>query len=126
VRRFADLVSYFAAYNSGGDRLEAAEIGWIQDYPAGSSFIAGLFSCNRNPYFCDHAFERRMQRALAVQVRDPRRANGLWGRLEREIIDRAIAIPLVNPKDIDFVSKRVGNYQRHPVLGVLISQFWVR
>jgi hypothetical protein len=26
----------------------------------------------------------------------------------------------------DFVSKRVGNYQRHPLFGMLISQIWVR
>lgn len=126
VRRFPDIPTYFAAYNSGGDRLEAAEISWIQDYPAASSFIASLFSCSRNQYVCDHAFERRMQGALAVQARDPRGANELWARLDREIIDRAIAVPLVNPNDVDFVSRRVGNYQRHRVFGTLISQLWVR
>jgi hypothetical protein len=44
----------------------------------------------------------------------------------REAACMTFAIPLVNPKDVVFVSKRVGNYQRHPVLGTLISQLWVR
>jgi hypothetical protein len=50
----------------------------------------------------------------------------LHARLERELVERAIAIPLVNLKLVAFVSKRVGNFQQHPVLGTLISQLWVR
>ena len=67
-----------------------------------------------------------MQRALAVQARDQHAANELWARLERELVHRGIVVPLVNPKQIDLVSRRVGNYQRHPLLGILISQLWVR
>ena len=51
---------------------------------------------------------------------------GEWARLERELVEQAIAIPLVNPKEVTLLSKRVGNFQRHPVLGTLISQLWVR
>jgi hypothetical protein len=29
-------------------------------------------------------------------------------------------------KAVDFVSKRLGNYQRHPEFGLLIDQVWVR
>ncbi len=50
----------------------------------------------------------------------------LWAHLERELVDRAIVIPFMNPREVVFVSKRVGNYQRHPVFGTLISQLWVR
>lgn len=49
-----------------------------------------------------------------------------WGRLERELVESAIAVPLVDSKKVAFVSKRVGNFQQHPVLGTLISQLWVR
>jgi peptide/nickel transport system substrate-binding protein len=35
-------------------------------------------------------------------------------------------LPLVTPKLIDFVSRRVGNYQYSPVWGMLIDQLWVR
>ena len=34
-------------------------------------------------------------------------------------------MPFVTPTAIDFVSKRVGNFQRHPFYGTLISQLWV-
>ena len=56
----------------------------------------------------------------------PQAANEAWTRLDRELVDQAIVIPVLNGKAVDFVSKRVGNYQRHPVFGMLISQLWVR
>lgn len=124
VRRYPDFGAYFGAYGSVADSVELAFNGWIQDYPAPSNFIQGLFACN--PYFCDRAFETRTRRLRALQAREPQVATQQWGRVERELVEHAIAIPLVNPKDVAFVSKRVGNFQRHPVLGTLISQLWVR
>jgi YVTN family beta-propeller protein len=124
VRTYPDFGAYFGAYGSVADSAELAFNGWIQDYPAPSNFIRGVFACN--PYFCDRAFERRTQRLLAAQAREPQAATEQWARLERELVERAIAIPLVNPKEVAFVSKRVGNFQQHPVLGTLISQLWVR
>jgi YVTN family beta-propeller protein len=124
LKTYPDFGAYFGAYGSVADSAELAFNGWIQDYPAPSNFMRGVFACN--PYFCERAFESRSQRVLAVQARDRRLATEQWARLERELIERAIVIPLVNPKDVAFVSKRVGNFQRHPVFGTLISQLWVR
>jgi YVTN family beta-propeller protein len=124
LKTYPDFGAYFDAYYSGADSLELAFNGWFQDYPAPSNFIKGVFACN--PYFCDRAFEARMRRLLALQAREPQTASGEWARLERELVERAVAIPLVNPKEVTFVSKRVGNFQRHPVLGTLIGQLWVR
>jgi YVTN family beta-propeller protein len=124
LRTYSDFGAYFGAYGAAAGSVEVALNGWIQDYPAPSNFIRGVFACN--PYFCDRAFETRTRRLLALQAREPQVATEQWGRLERELVERAIAIPLVNPKDVTFVSKRVGNFQRHPVLGTLISQLWVR
>jgi YihY family inner membrane protein len=100
-RTYPGFGAHFA-YGSVADSAELAFNGWIQDYPAPSNFIRGLFACN--PYFCDRATERRMRRALAVQARDPQAAIEQWARLERELVERAIAIPLVNPKEVVFVS----------------------
>jgi peptide/nickel transport system substrate-binding protein len=124
LRTYPDFGAYFGAYHSVADSAELAFNGWIQDYPAPSNFIRGLFACN--PYFCDRALATRMRRLLALQAREPQAATEQWARLERELVERAIAIPLVNPKQVAFVSKRVGNFQQHPVLGTLISQLWVR
>jgi hypothetical protein len=35
-------------------------------------------------------------------------------------------VNLVTPSITDFVSRRVGNYQYNPQLGVLLDQLWVR
>ena len=32
----------------------------------------------------------------------------------------------MTPKTTDIVSKRVGNYQYHPVWGVLLDELWLR
>jgi peptide/nickel transport system substrate-binding protein len=121
---YSDYGDYFGAYASAAERVELAFIGWVSDYPAPSNFLRGLYACN--PYFCDRAVEQRIREIVALQARDPQAAGEQWARLERELVGRAIAIPLINPKDVVFVSKRVGNFQRHPVFGTLISQLWVR
>ena len=121
---YPDFGAYFADYGSVADSVELAFYGWIQDYPAPSNFIKGVFSCN--PYFCDRALETRTRRLYALQAREPQVADEQWARLERELVERSIAIPLVNPKEVVFLSRRVGNFQQHPVLGTVISQLWVR
>jgi hypothetical protein len=35
-------------------------------------------------------------------------------------------VPLIASKDVNFLSKRVGNYQWSPAMGLLIDQLWVR
>ena len=35
-------------------------------------------------------------------------------------------VPTYNPRIVDFVSARVGNYQYHPQWGVLLDQLWVK
>jgi peptide/nickel transport system substrate-binding protein len=66
-----------------------------------------------------------MRRALTVEATDPRHAAVLWYRIDRAVTDRAVWLPLVNPRVIDFVSARVRNYQYHPYWGFLASQAWV-
>jgi hypothetical protein len=31
-----------------------------------------------------------------------------------------------NPRNVDLVSKRVGNFQHHPLFGVLLDKLWVK
>jgi peptide/nickel transport system substrate-binding protein len=115
--------------STGARRFEAAVAGWFTDYPAPSDFMIGILTCSAGNvvgYFCDPALDRNLRETAQLQSRDPRAANEVWARLEREVIDRAIIVPVITPNATDFVSKRVGNYQRHPVFGMLISQVWVR
>ena len=49
-----------------------------------------------------------------------------WKALDRSATDRAFFVLFFNPKAIDFVSKRLENYQHHPEFGLLIDQVWLR
>jgi peptide/nickel transport system substrate-binding protein len=109
--------------------------GWGADFPSASEFIQLKLSCsefhperehNSNPGFCDPAIDRQINRALALQVSRPTEANALWARIDHELVDRGVWLPLVTPRTTDLVSKRVGNYQFHPLWSVLIDQLWVR
>jgi hypothetical protein len=37
-------------------------------------------------------------------------------------MDQAIWVSTYTPRNTDLVSKRVGNYQHHPLFGVLLDQ----
>jgi peptide/nickel transport system substrate-binding protein len=115
-------------------RIQAGVLSWQADFPAASNFIAFFFRCpiqasgaNTNPsQFCDPAIDRQIERALGLEGTDPATAASLWSRLDREIVDRAPMVPLLSPKQVDFLSSRVGNYQYNPQWGVLLDQLWVR
>jgi YVTN family beta-propeller protein len=128
--------AYFAVV---GDSRTKAQIGtneWIADYPAASGFFSPVLTCAsflpNNPanandaQFCDPRIDGQIERALAEQATNPDAARGLWESIDRQTVDQAPWVPLVNPKAVDVFSKRVGNYQYSPPLGVLIDQLWVR
>ena len=73
--------------------------------------------------FCDRRLESRIEAALAA--RGPR-ADALWRGVYRDLEAAAPAIPLVNRRAITLVSKRVGNYQQHPLWTTLLEQLWIR
>jgi ABC-type transport system substrate-binding protein len=55
-----------------------------------------------------------MSRASVLQTFDATRASGVWAEVDRALVERAAAIPLVDRNMVVLVSKRVGNYQFHP------------
>lgn len=126
---------FVTAFNS---RMKA-QIGtfiWISDYPAASGFFTPLFTCasflpaspnNRNAAaFCEPRIDRQIANATAEQVANPDAARRVWERIDSQIVDEAPLVPLVNPKAIEVLAKRVGNYQYSPQYGVLVDQLWVR
>ncbi|MBD0347713.1 MAG: hypothetical protein ICV59_01050 [Thermoleophilia bacterium] len=126
VHRRSDPEGYFGEFYSGGARYDAATTAWAQDYPAPGNFLEGIVGCVQNPYSCDRAIDRRIRADRALQARDPQAAVNAWAALDRELARRAGAIGAINLRAMDFVSRRVGNYQHHPVFGMLLSQVWVR
>ena len=67
-----------------------------------------------------------MARAAAAQVQDPAAATVLWQQVEQAILAQAPVVPTYNRRNVDFVSKRVGNYQYNPQWGLLLDQAWVK
>ena len=59
------------------------------------------------------------------RARGPR-ADALWRDVYRDLETAAPAVPLVNRRTVTLLSKRVGNYQHHPVWTTLLEQLWVR
>jgi peptide/nickel transport system substrate-binding protein len=114
----------FYGHNGGGD-------------PSPANFLVDLFSCaaflpdsfynNNAGEFCNPSIDRQMRKAQAEQTSDPVGARALWQRVDREVTDAAPWVPLIATKDVNFLSKRVGNYQFSPDgMGLLIDQLWVR
>jgi peptide/nickel transport system substrate-binding protein len=106
--------------------------GWGGDYPAASTYLAAIASCDRNvgsfnlSRYCDEEVDSQIKAALVQQVTDRGSANDAWGRIDREVVDAAAVIPFGINLRQDFVSRRVGNALVHPITGPLIAQMWVQ
>jgi peptide/nickel transport system substrate-binding protein len=103
--------------------------GLAAGYPSPATFLVTLFSCPApdSSQFCSPGIDRRMRRAEAEQQSDPTGSRALGQQIDREITDASPWVPLLATKDVNFLSKRVGNYQFSPAgMGLLIDQLWVR
>jgi peptide/nickel transport system substrate-binding protein len=109
---------------------------WYQDYPAASDFLYILFGCESfHPGsdssiniagFCNKKINARMHAALRLAVEDEDAANAQWAQIDRLVTDQAPMATLFNPKHVDFVSKRVGNFTFSKQFYWLVSQSWVK
>jgi peptide/nickel transport system substrate-binding protein len=104
---------------------------WGSDYPAASNFINGWFTCDAalrpSSGFCDPRIDAKIERATQMQLDDPAQAGKLWAEIDREIVDQAPHMWLLNLIRVEFVSERVGNYQYSKQWGgALLDQMWVR
>jgi len=131
TRRVSNEVYYNPAKGplNPRSRVQAGLFSWFADYPAASNYLGTFFSCHAPSNwskFCDRRIEAQIQRAFKLQAADPYLANRLWARIDHEIVDQAPVVPLFTLKQVDIVSRRVGNYQFHPQWGVLLGQLWVR
>jgi peptide/nickel transport system substrate-binding protein len=110
-------------------RTDALLLAWAKDFSAASDFILPLFTCDGGANyvrFCDRTIDAQARRAASGQASDAAAANALWAKIDRELVDRAVAVPLCLRESATVVSKRVGNYQFNPQWGPLLDQLWVR
>ena len=76
--------------------------------------------------FCDKDIDAKMKEAFALGVTDPAAANKIWADIDKMVTDNAPAAPLFTPKHIDFVSKRLGNFQFNAQFYWMVTQSWVQ
>jgi peptide/nickel transport system substrate-binding protein len=105
--------------------------GWFADFPGPSQFFNPLLICGAsrsdNPAgFCSRKVDRDIKQASALELTDPSESVARWSRIDRNVMQQAPWVPYANGGQIDFVSRRVGNYQYHLQWGPLFDQMWVR
>jgi peptide/nickel transport system substrate-binding protein len=132
VRWFPD---FYTTHTYTADSRVGAQIGisgWLADYGAPSTFALPYLCRSFVPRstqnvndgeFCDPRIDALNDQALAARGAD---AEQLWREVYRRLDHAAPGIPLVNRRSMALVSKRVGNYQHHPMFGPLLDQLWVR
>ncbi len=126
----------FIQNSDNNGKWQVAWSAWYQDYPAPSDFLNVLLGCgsihpgsDASPNiaeFCDKSIQAKMDQALAIGGTDPTAANKLWAEVDHEVTDAAPWVDLFNPKQIDFLSKRVQGYQWNPQWYILIDQLWIQ
>jgi peptide/nickel transport system substrate-binding protein len=134
VKIFPDITAFFDALAKAppSGLPQAAINGWFADYPAASNFFS-LISCStvddpsvKVSGICSRELDAKIKHASVVQAQDQDAAAKLWAEVDREATNLAPVVPTYTPRNVDLVSTRVGNYQHHPLFGVLLDQLWVR
>ena len=135
LRVFASPDAYFNSLAHSPLGFQAALNGWNADYPSAFEIVHPLLTCatyqpraldyTNLAGFCDKGIDDEIARASALQTSKPGAAAVLWSKIDRDVVDAAPWAPFGNAEAIDFVSRRVGNYQYNPQWGVLLDQMWV-
>ena len=118
--------AYIATIVDPTTRPQSGIMGWFWGtYGAGIDVLRCGHSSNF-ARFCDREIDRKAARALDLFATDPEGAARMWAQVDRELVDQAPWVPLFTPRWPILTSKRVGNWQYHPYLYVLLDQLWVR
>jgi len=82
---------------------------------------------NSNPgLYCNRGLDARIREATSAQLTQPSSGSVQWAGIDREATQDAAWLALFTQGGVELVSKRVQNYQHHPVYGILLDQLWVR
>jgi peptide/nickel transport system substrate-binding protein len=118
------------------NHVQFAYSSWYQDYPAASDFLNILLGCgsfhpgsNSSPNiaeFCDKGIQAQMDKAGKVGITDPEAGNKIWAQVDKKVTDQAPWVAMMNPKYLDFLSKRVKGYQFSPQWYFLLDQASVK
>jgi YVTN family beta-propeller protein len=124
----------FPLANDPSRRVQASVTGWVADYPSASGFLFNLFDCRSfrpnskdNTNFSEFC-EPRSQAAMERAAREPDvgAAGRLWSAADRRLTDAAPVVPLITQRKMTILSRRVQNFQHHPLWGALLDQLSIR
>jgi peptide/nickel transport system substrate-binding protein len=109
---------------------------WYQDYPAASDFLNVLLTCGAiHPGsdnsiniagYCDKQYDANVQAVLKTAITDPAKANQDWAAIDKQATDASVWATMFTPKQLDFVSKRLGNYTFSDQFHLLYDKVWVQ
>jgi peptide/nickel transport system substrate-binding protein len=66
-----------------------------------------------------------MTEASLLELSHPTKAAAIWMSIDRQLTDDAVWVPTVSEREVDFVSRRLHNYEYNPVWGFLADQSWL-
>jgi len=128
--------AYFARIGDSSKRAQIGVFGWILDIPEASNMFGPTLTCDsfvpKGPFnanvaeFCSPRLDRQIRDAQRLGATDPPRANELWARIDRQVVNEAPWVPFATPSGLILVSTRAGNVQYNPMLGPLVGQVWVQ
>ncbi len=138
----ADAAAFFDGLGSPTSGVSTSQMaGYWASSPiaSGASEFPGFFTCPGFPtdsglgypnHFCDPAIDQEVATGLALEAQGDAdshaKANAIWVRVDREIVDAAPAVTPFYPVDVDLLSKRTGGFQHHPFWNILLDQLWVQ
>jgi peptide/nickel transport system substrate-binding protein len=109
-------------------RMQLLEIVFGPAYPSAFAFFATFITCHGVfswDQFCDPSVDRAVEQAQRLRLTDPDAAARRWATIDRALVDRAITVPLINVRIVDFTSKRLRAYQNSPIYQFLPAQAWL-
>ena len=120
LKALAASIEYSVAQNSSQNPQMTLSY-WYPDYPDPADFFNIVYGCagfhpnsNASPNlseFCDQDVQTKTEAALKQEETNFDAAAPLWTAIDKQVTDLAPQISLFVPKNLVFVSKRVGNVQ---------------
>jgi peptide/nickel transport system substrate-binding protein len=126
----------YAYVQNSKNKVQFAYSSWFADYPAASDFLNILLGCdsfhpnsNASPNiaeFCDKGIQANMDKAGQTALEDANAANLQWQQVDKQVADAAPWVAMFNPKQLNFISKRVKGFQFSPQWYFLLAQASVK
>lgn len=115
-----DTSTFYEVIGTTDQQHDAAITGWCPDWPTGATFLPPIFEGdqiypkgNQNiAQFDDKETNSRMEDIR--KLKDADEANAEWGKLDKEIMQKAPAAPLAFEENLSVVGENVGTAYSHP------------